>query len=100
MRGFGRFSERKLTQISLQTATLVEISIIYAIFGDCRQRSHSNAALPRGEFCYYPIPVFFFNSVSVLAVTMGECSYSPVNSTCTSRSTARQIEYSRHANAK
>jgi len=29
---------------------------------------------------------------------MGECSYSPVNSTCTSRSTARQIEYSRHAN--
>jgi len=59
MRGFGRFSERKLTQISLQTATLVEISIIYAIFGDCRQRSHSNAALPRGEFCYYPIPVSF-----------------------------------------
>jgi len=32
MRGFGRFSERKLTQISLQTATLVEISIIYTRF--------------------------------------------------------------------
>jgi hypothetical protein len=31
---------------------------------------------------------------------MGECSYSPVNSTWTSRSTARQIEYKRHAKAK
>ncbi len=50
---------------------------------------------------HYPIPVSFFNSVSVLsAVTMGECSYSLVNSACTSRSTARQIEYNRQANAK
>ena len=50
---------------------------------------------------YYPIPVSFLSSVNVLsAVTIGECSYSPVHSTCTSKSTARQIEYSRHANAK
>jgi hypothetical protein len=60
-------------------------------------RRHAN--LDRG--LHYPIPVSFFNSVSVLsAVTIGECSYPPVSSTCTSRSTVRQIEYSRHANAK
>ena len=101
MRSIGRFSEQKLTQIALQTVNLVELTIIYANFGDFRQRCHSDTALPRGESRHYPIPVSFFNSVSVLsAVTIGECSYSPVNSTCTSRSTARQIEYSRHANAK
>src|SRR6056297_708520 len=101
MRSIGRFSERELTQIALQTANLVEASTICANFGDFRQRCHLDAALPRGESRHYPIPVSFFSSVSVLsAVTIGECSYSPVNSTCTSRSTARQIEYSRHANAK
>ena len=101
MRSIGRFNEQKLTQIALQTVNLVELTIIYANFGDFRQRCHSDAALPREESRHYPIPVSFFNSVSVLsAVTIGECSYSPVNSTCRSRSTARQIKYSRHANAK
>lgn len=52
---------------------------------------HSDASLRRGEFCHYPIP--FVNSGSVLStVTAGECSYSPIDSTYTSRSTARQIE--------
>lgn len=54
-----------------------------------------------GRAPYYPIPVSFFNRVSVLsAVTIGDRSYSPVNSTWTSKSTARQIEYKSHANAK
>ena len=101
MRIIGGFSERELAQITLRTANLVELSTICANFGDFRQRCHSDASLPRVESRYYPIPVSFFNSVSVLsAVTIGECSYSPVNSTCTSKSTARQIEYSRQANAK
>jgi hypothetical protein len=42
-----------------------------------------------------PIPVSFFNSVGVLsAVTIGECSYPPVNST------TRQIEYSEQTNRR
>jgi len=101
MHVFGRFSERILTQIVLQTADIIGISTIYANLDNFRQCSHSDAVLPQSEYRYYPIPVSIFNSVSVLsAVTMGECSYSPVNCTCTSRSTARQIEYSRQANAK
>jgi hypothetical protein len=82
MRSIGRFSEQKLTRIALRTVNLVELTTIYANFGDVRQRRHSDAALPRGESRHYPIPVFFFNSVSILsAVTIGECSYSPVNAT-------------------
>ena len=101
MRSIGRFSERELTQIALQTANLVELSTIYANFGDFRQCCHSDAVLPRVESRHYPIPVSFFNSVSALsAVTIGECSYSSVTSTYTSKSTVRQIEYSRQVNAK
>jgi len=101
MRDFDRYSEWKLTQIALSTATLVELLTIHAKFGDFRQCRHSDATQSRGMFSLYPIPVSFFSSDSVLsAVTVGECSYSPVSSTCTSRSTARQIEYNRHANAK
>jgi len=47
MRGFGWFSDRELAQIALQTANLVELSTIYANFGDLQQRCHSDAALPR-----------------------------------------------------
>jgi len=47
MRSIGRFSERELTQIALQTANLVELSTIYANFGGFWQRCHSDAALPR-----------------------------------------------------
>jgi len=83
MRSIGRFSEQKLTQIALQTVNLVELTTICANFGDVWQRCHSDAALPRGESRHYPIPVSFLTSVSVLsAVTIGECSYSPVNCTC------------------
>jgi len=102
MRGFDCFSDQELAQIALQTAIPIEIPTTCANFGDFRQRCHSDATLTRIKpLSIYPIPVSFFNSVSVLsAVTIGECSYSPVNSTCTSKSTARQIEYNRHANAK
>jgi len=101
MRVFNRISEQKLAQIALQTANFIEFPTICANFGDVRQRSQLNAVIPPFESRYYPIPGFFFNSVNVLsAVTMGECSYSPIDLACTSRSLARQIEYSRHANAK
>jgi hypothetical protein len=36
MRSIGRFNEQKLTQIALQTVNLVELTIIYANFGDFR----------------------------------------------------------------
>jgi len=75
MRGFGWFSDRELAQIALQTAILIGNTTIYANLVDFRQRCHSDAARPRGEFRHYPIPVSFFSSVSVLsAVTIGECS--------------------------
>ena len=71
MRSIERFSKRELTQIALQTANLIELSTIYANFGDFPQRCHSDAALPRVEARHYPIPVSFFSSVSVLsAVTI------------------------------
>jgi len=101
MREFGRFSQRSPPQITLQAGIPVILSIVWANFRDFQQCSHSDSALNPDRLSLYPIPVSFFSSVSVLsAVTIGECSYSPVNSTWTSRSTARQIEYNRHANAK
>jgi len=101
MRVFFRLGQRKLPQFSLQAAILVTLPIVRANFRDIQQCSHSDRALTQNGVSLYPIPVSFFSSVSVLsAVTIGECSYSPVNATWTSKSTARQIEYSRHANAK
>jgi hypothetical protein len=77
MRGFCRFGQRKLPQLSLQAAILVTLPIVRAIFRDIQQRSHSDRALTRLSVSLYPIPVSFFSSVRVLsAVTIGECSYS------------------------
>ncbi len=75
MHGFGCFSDRELAQIGLQTAIPIELPTACANFGDFRQHCHSDATLTRVEPPHYPIPVSFFNSVSVLsAVTIGECS--------------------------
>ena len=56
MRSIERFSERELTQIALQTANLVELSTIYANFGDFPQRCHSDAALPQVELVTIRFP--------------------------------------------
>jgi hypothetical protein len=46
MRSIERFSKQELTQIALQTVNLIELSTIYANFGDSSTESWASCLIP------------------------------------------------------
>ena len=93
MHDFEGLGERDRLQTELWSPLPIIILTVTAIEYELRQYCRSGSSGQLGSAAVYPIPVCFFSSASVFsAVTIGECSYSPVRSSWISRSTACQIK--------